>query len=190
MERWTSEDRDRLKQYKYVVEDDNIKIKEKISELLIKNKDIIHVLNNKELEELNSEPDEYIGVNIFPYYLISPTQYKSDNFICFTVGYRNLNRDNKLVKYLYITFNILCENKNIKEKDAGISRHDLLGALIKHQFNFTNYFGRKIMVISDEESVVDSKYNCRTIIFQQITDNNVIKNSDGVSKFINKEIHT
>ena len=46
------------------------------------------------------------------------------------------------------------------------------------------------MVISDEESVVDSKYNCRTIIFQQITDNNVIKNSDGVSKFINKEIHT
>ena len=85
MKKWTKEDSKRLSEYKYIVDDDNIKIKEKIKEKLIENEDIIHVLNNKELEESEAEPDEYIEKNIFPYYLISPTQYQSENFICFTV---------------------------------------------------------------------------------------------------------
>lgn len=188
--KWTKEDSKRLSEYKYVVEDDNIKVKEKIKEKLIENRDIIHVLNNKELEDSEATPDEYVGVNILPYYLISPTQTKTENFICFTAGYRDLNRYNKTVKYLHITFVILCETSNIIDKDTGISRHDLLGALVKHEFNYTNYFGRKIEVVSDEETVVDTKYNCRTIVFEQITDNNVAKSSNGMSKIINKEIHT
>ena len=166
MKEWTIEDSKRLASYKYIVDCDDIRIKEIIKQRLIANDDIIHVLDNKELQEQEAENDEYFGVNLLPYYMIQPTQTESQNFICFTVGYENqeqtfrrnaATKPNELVRHLHIVFVILCEQKNIKDRDTGIARHDLLAALIQNEFNYTNIFGRKIMLISDEESVVDNK---------------------------------
>lgn len=198
MKQWTKEDSKRLASLKYVTDNDNIRIKEIIKQKLLANDDIIHVLNNKKLQEEEAENDEYFGVNILPYYIISPTQTDSQNFICFTIGYENVERNftnssrtyNDLQRHLHIVFVILCEQKNIKDEDTGIARHDLLAALIQNEFNFTNYFGRKIKLISDDESLVDNKYACRTLVFSQVTDNNVTETQYGQpSKLINKEVH-
>lgn len=198
MKQWTKEDSKRLASLKYVTDNDNIRIKEIIKQKLLANDDIIHVLNNKKLQEEEAENDEYFGVNILPYYIISPTQADSQNFICFTIGYENVERNftnstrtyNDLQRHLHIVFVVLCEQKNIKDEDTGIARHDLLAALIQNEFNFTNYFGRKIELISDNETLVDNKYACRTLVFSQITDNNMTKTQYGQpSRLANKEIH-
>lgn len=199
MREWTKEDSKRLASLKYVTDNDNIRIKEIIKQKLLANDDIIHVLDNKELQEAEAENDEYFGVNILPYYHIMGTQTDSQNFICFTVGYENVERNftnssrmyNDLQRHLHVVFVVLCEQKNIKDKDTGIARHDLLAALIQNEFNFTNFFGRRIQLVSDEETVVDNKYLCRTLIFSQITDNNVTKTEYGKSsRIVTKEIHT
>lgn len=199
MREWTKEDSKRLASLKYVTDNDNIRIKEIIKQKLLANDDIIHVLDNKDLQEAEAENDEYFGVNILPYYHIMGTQTDSQNFVCFTVGYENVERNftnssrmyNDLQRHLHVVFVVLCEQKNIKDKDTGIARHDLLAALIQNEFNFTNFFGRRIQLVSDEETVVDNKYLCRTLIFSQITDNNVTKTEYGKSsRIVTKEIHT
>lgn len=197
MKKWNKEDSKRLASLKYVTDNDNIRIKEIIKQKLLENDDIIHVLNNKKLQSEEAENDEYFGVNIRPYYIIPETQTDVQNYICFTVGYENVERNftnssrmyNDLQKHLHVVFVILCEQKNIKDEDTGIARHDLLAALIQYQFNYSNFFGRTIQLISDNESVVDAKYLCRTLIFSQVTDNNVTKTQYGKpTRIANKEI--
>ena len=190
MKDWTKEDSKRLASYKYIVDNDNIRIKEIIKQKLINNDDIIHVLDNKELQEKEAENDEYLWVNIIPSYIIHPTQTDSQNFICYAVGYRDVNRYNDVVKELHITFYILCEQKNLKDRDTGIARHDLLAALIQNEFNYTNFFGRKLKLTQDEESVTDNDYVTRVLTFTQTTDNNITKTKYGSSTLnANKEIH-
>ena len=53
-------------------------------------------------------------------------------------------------------------------------------------FNWSSEFGSKIMLVSDVPSVVDNNYACRTLSFEQTTDNNVVKTTDGVPRLINK----
>lgn len=198
MKEWTKEDSKRLASLKYVTDNDNVRIKEIIKQRLIANDDIIHVLDNKELQEADADNDEYYGVNILPYYMLPESQIDSQNYICFTVGYENVERNftnssrmyNDLQRHLHIVFIILCEKKNIKEPDTGIPRHDLLAALIQNEFNYTNFFGRKLQLVSDEETVTDKNYPCRTLHFSMITDNNITKTTYGEpTKIINKEIH-
>ena len=199
MKEWTKEDSKRLASLKYVTDDDNIRIKEIIKQKLLANDDIIHVLDNKKLQDAEAENDEYFWENIFPFYLIPDAQTDSQNFICFTVGYENVERNftnssrmyNDLQRHLHIVFVILCEKKNLKDRDTGIARHDLLAALIQNEFNLTNYFGRRMLLVSDNETTVDSVYACRTLIFSQTTDNNVTKTQYGnPSRIVTKEIHT
>lgn len=198
MEQWTTEDSKRLASLKYVTDNDNIRIKEIIKQKLLANDDIIHVLDNEHLKQADAENDEYFWVNILPFYLIPDAQTDSQNYICFSVGYENVERNftnssrtyNDLQRHLHVVFVILCEKKNIKDRDTGISRHDLLAALIQNEFNFTNFFGRRIELISDNESTVDNNYLCRTLVFSQITDNNITKTQYGnPSRIVNKEIH-
>lgn len=190
MKEWTKEDSLRLASYKYIVDNDNVRIKQRIKEKLLANDDIIHVLDNKELQDAEAENDEYFGVNIRDSYILPETQTSSQNYICFTVGYRDIGRYNDLVKELHITFVVLCEQKNLKDRDTGIARHDLLGALIQNEFNYTNFFGRKLQLIQDEESVVDNNYQCRTLTFAMTTDNNATKTNYGKpTRIANKEVH-
>ena len=187
--KWTEQDTEWLRAFRNNVDYDGIKIKEQIKHKLLDNKYIIHVLNNKKLEDACASPDEYFGVNILPFYMISPTQTDVQNFICYTVGFREELRYNNAFKNLMVTFVILCEQKNIIDKETSLARTDLLAALIQDQFNYTNYFGNKIHIVRDEESVVDNDYAARTLIFEQVTDNNLVKTRNNVPQLMNKHTY-
>lgn len=181
----TDEDRKSLLFFKDNVDYDGIKVKEQVKKILLGNDLIIKVLDNEELEESEAEPDDYFGVNIRPYYLIPETQSNAKNFICYTVSNRSTYRKNDAFKPLQIIFYILCRQEDIIEKNTGIARHDLLAALIQQQFNFTTLIGGgRIELIEDIEGVTDSNYATRTLFFEQLTDNNLVKNG----RFINKDV--
>ena len=63
---WTQADVAALQEFTTTIDSDDIKCKEQIKKILLNNRFIIHVLNNKELEEVDAEPDEYYGINILP----------------------------------------------------------------------------------------------------------------------------
>lgn len=170
------------------VDSDDIRYKEIIKKSLIDNDLIIYLLNNKELEDSEADPSDYLGVNILPYFLIHPTQHNVQNFICYEIGFRELERYNSKMKQLQITFYILCEEKNNIEKRTGIARHDLIGALILDIFNWSNLFGGQIHCVSDMPSVTDNDYATRTIIFEQLTDNNLAKTRNGTAQIVPRTI--
>lgn len=177
-----------LRDLKTNVDSDNIHYKEIIKKNLINNDLIIYLLNNKELESIEADPSDYLGVNILPYYMIHPTQHNVQNFICYEVGFRELERYNSKMKLLQITFYILCEEKGNIEKATGIARHDLIGAVIMDIFNWSNLFGDQIYCVSDQPGVTDNDYAIRTIVFEQRTDNNLAKTRSGVARIMPRDI--
>lgn len=188
--KWTKEDTDYLLSFKDTTDNDDIKVKEKIKKVLLDNKHIVHVLNNQELEEADAEPEDYFGINIVPYYIMQPIQHKVNNYICYEVTCKEIDKYNSCVKELLIVFYILCEQNSINDAETGIARHDLLAALIQDQFNYTNYFGATIKLVSDIAGVVDGDFVSRTLTFQQSTDNNLVKTKNGRTRFANKDVVT
>ena len=182
-----------LLQFKDILDSDDIKVKEKIKKILLDNQLIIYALNNKDLEEEEAEPEDYYGVNILPYYMINPVQHNVQNYLCYEVRYdmaqsyqysKSHNSLNPTVKTLSIIFTILCHHRDLIDEETGIARHDLLAALVQDQFNWSSEFGSKIMLVSDVPSVVDNNYACRTLSFEQTTDNNIVKT---VPEYIDKD---
>ncbi len=186
---YTEEDKNYLRSFRNTLDYDGIKVKQQIKQALLENKHIIHVLNNKKLEEEEAEPDDYFGDNILPYYLIHPTQTSVKNFLTFQVNYTSIPQYNKLTKYLQIIFIVLCEQQNIIDKDTSLPRHDLLAALIQDQFNYTNICGQKIQLVSDRELVVDTNYAARELTFEQLTDNNLVRTRNGIPRLSNKDFY-
>lgn len=184
---WTDEDEQRLRAWRENIDNEDIRIKEKIKELLLDNKTLIHVLNNEELEKADAEPDEYYYVNILPYYIIYPTQTNVQNYVCYETNFERVSRYNNVMKYNQIVFTILCEQKNIVEESTGLARHDLIASLILDQFNWSNYFGQQIVCVSDKTSVSDNSYACRTLIFQSETPLNIIR-TENTTRVINNEV--
>ena len=109
---WTEKDRERLLIFKDRPDNDDIKVKEKIKQVLLDDKYILHALDNKELEPLveddGTNADAYYGINILPYYLVSPTQSSASAFICFETSFEKRRYDaNKERKNLNIIFYFL-----------------------------------------------------------------------------------
>ena len=171
----TNEQIQYLRDLKTYIDSDDIRYKEIIKKTLIENELILYLLNNKELEEADADPSDYLGINILPMYIIHPTQHNVQNYICYETEVRELERYNSNMKLQRVIFYVLCEEKNIIEKKTGIARHDLIAALLMNEFNWTNVFGGQIHCVSNIPSVVDNDYACRTLIFEQTTDNNLAK---------------
>lgn len=174
-----------LLKFKTNGDNDDIRFKEIIKEKLLNNEKLIYVLNNKELQAAEAEPDEYFGINIRPYYSVPGTQIDVQNYICYETSFDEVDRYNKIIKIGQVIFYILCEEKGIIEEHTGIARQDLLGALIIEEFNWSNYFGNQIRLVSDRPSVVDNHYPCRTLIFEGQFTNSISKTKDGSSMVIN-----
>ena len=69
----TQEQLQELRNYKTKMDDDNIRIKDIIRRTLIEDPLIIYLLNNKELEESDADPTDYLDVNVLSNYQIHPT---------------------------------------------------------------------------------------------------------------------
>lgn len=186
----TQEQLQELRDYKKLVDSDDIRFKEIIKKTLIENPLIIYLLNNKELENVGADPSDYLGINILPYYQIKPTQHNVQNYICYETETRELERYNSNMKLQRVIFYVLCEEKNNIEKKTGIARHDLIAAILINTFNWSNLFTNKIHIVSDIPSVVDNDYACRTLIFEMTTDNNLAKTVNGITAMNNRSIGT
>ena len=185
----TNEQIQYLRSLKQLPDSDDIRYKEIIKKTLIENPYIIYLLNNKELEDSDADPSDYLGVNIFPFYMIDPTQHNVQNFICFDTEVRELDRYNSKMKQQRIIFYILCEEKNNIEKATGIARHDLIASVILDMFNWSNLFTEQVHCVSNIASVVDNDYACRTIVFEQYTDNNLAKTRNGATRMNLREFN-
>lgn len=190
MMKWTEADTEYLRNIRSEIDSDDIKIKEQIKRKLVDNKYIIHVLNNKEFIEKQAEPDDYFGINILPFFVITPSQSNVQNFICFETDYNELKRHNDAMKYQNITFTVMCHERTNVDEETGLARHDLLSALIIREFNYTNIFGGKVMLVTNKPGVVDGHYPCRTLIFEQLTDNLLTKTYNKTPRLANKDIVT
>lgn len=182
---WTPEDTEDLRNLRNYLDSDNIKLKQQIKQKLLSDKFLIHVLNNKELEESDAEPSDYFGVNILSYYMIPETQTDVQNFICFETS--TDMRYGSAMKNQMIIFYILCDDKNAIDKDTSLPRHDLLAALIQRLFNYDRFMGGRFQLVSDVPSITDTHYLTRTMKFLQVTDNNLVKTINGKPKIINKD---
>lgn len=154
------------------VNDDIVEMKRLIKQKLIDDPDILEALNNKEIP-LDSS-DEFLDNNIYGFIRVPKAQDTVRNFICFTVDDIEEHRYNEVMKVQYIQFHAICHLDDMKT-EYGIDRHDLLGFLIRSDFNWTNIFGLQFKLIENKESAVDSDYYCRTLVFKAVKPNHLNK---------------
>ena len=177
-----------LRSYRTIIDSDNIRIKNMIKNKLESNPYIKYALNHvKHDDDYDEDDDDNITSNILPYYAVFDTQTEVDNFLCFETSYDELQRHNGTFKLQQIIFYVLCHSRSVNDSTLGMARHDLISALLKDQFDYTDIFGMKIHCVSDKPGLVDSRYVSRTIVFEAITDNNIVKTVNGVPRLINKQ---
>lgn len=180
-------------------DDESIRYKEKIKQNLLRCPELLYALHEEDLEaelycedengklilnideetgELLGEVDGYFGENsnIRPYLFIPETQTHIKHYVCYQVMFDELPRYNDTQKYTQITFTIFVNGEDREDKLTGIPRHDLIASIIRERFNWSNIFGMQTHIISSKESVTDSNYIVRTLVFQ-ITDTNGITNT-------------
>ena len=162
-----------LRRYRNEPDEVDVRYKQIIKKKLLANHKLIYLLHNKELEDEEAEADEYLNINILPYYIIAPTQTNVKNFICFETSMENVSRGNSVMKIQQIIFYILCHKADIDVKELSSPRHDLLAAEIINMFQGCNDFGTQLKLMSDKPSTTDNDYATRTLIFTQLTTNSI-----------------
>lgn len=150
------------------IDDDIVRKKRLIEQILYSDPDIIEILDNPELDP--SCPEDYVNKNIFGFLRIPGTQDESKNFITFTVDDMERSPNNKVMKNQYIQF-VVFVHKDLIDTKYGMYRHDLLGYLIRDIFNLSNKLGPQMELIYNREGVTDSDYHTRTLRFELVDDN-------------------
>lgn len=175
-----------LKSYRTIVDSDDIRIKNIVKNKLQENPYIQYVLNHGKDMDFDEEDDDFNAKNILPYYAVFDTQTEVDNYICIETSYDELMRYNKAFKYQQLIFYVMCHSRSVNDEILGMAKHDLLAALILDTFDYTNFFGSKIHCVSNKPGLVDSRYVSRTLIFENISDNNLARTVEGEPRLINK----
>lgn len=150
------------------VDDDIVRKKRLIEQILYSDEDIVEVLDNPDIDP--EAPEDLVYENIFPFLRIPGTQDVSKNFITFTVDDTERIPSNTVMKTQTVQFVIFIHKGNIETK-YGMARHDLLGYLIRDIFNLSNKLGPQMELVSNREGVTDADYHTRTLRFELIDDN-------------------
>lgn len=146
--------------------------KQIILEDIYKDKDIIEILNNQDLVNKNAPPEDYHNVNIYSYLKIPDAQSTVKNFICFEVNDIEISYSNKIMITKQIIFRTISHKDDV-ETTLGIDRQDLLGALIKERFQWSNILGTRLVKTYDAGKVAENGYYYRNMYFQQIAPNDI-----------------
>lgn len=150
------------------IDDDIIRKKRLIEQILYSDEDIVEILDNPSIDP--EVPEDLVYKNIFPFLRIPGTQDVSKNFITFTVDDTDRIPSNSVMKTQTVQFVIFVHKDNIETK-YGMARHDLLGYLIRDIFNLSNKLGPQMELQSSREGVTDTDYHTRTLRFELIDDN-------------------
>lgn len=169
------------------VNDDIIEMKRLIKQKILSDPDILEALNNPEIEidmdgftgfddpDLDwSGPDEFLDNNIYDFIRVPKIQDTVRNFICFTVDDIEENRWNEVMKTQYIQVYCICHLDDMKT-EYGMSRHDLLGYLIRERINWSNIFGLQFKLVYNQEKPMDSDYYSRILKFEATKPNHLNK---------------
>ena len=73
---------------------------------------------------------------------------------------------------MYYIFNVYVHQDNI-DTPYGMSRHDLLGYLIRDIFNYSNFMGNQLELKSDTPGIMDEYSSSRSLIFKTNTTNSL-----------------
>ena len=150
------------------VDDDIIRKKRLIEEILYTDEDIIEILDNPNLSP--DTPEDYVGENIFGFLRVPGVQDVSKNFITFTVDDMGRMPSNPVMKSQYVQFVVFVHKDLVKTK-YGMARHDLLSYLIRDIFHLSNKLGPQMELVSNREGITDTDFYTRTLKFELIDDN-------------------
>lgn len=195
----------KLRLYTKTPDNDTIRYKKKIEQLLIGCPELLYAINEHDLEselfdddgninwdsetgEPLGEWDRYFGsnANIRPFLFIPETQPKVKNFICYKIGFNEVPRYNKVERYMQVVFYIYVHGDNRIDKLTGIPRHDLIAAILQEKINWTNLFGTQCQIVSDQENMTDTNYIYRTFTLQNTMPNSITQTTNGATTIINK----
>lgn len=186
---------DKFNAYAETCDDDVIRFKEKIKDALLKCPEILYALNWNELEDQLFNPDgslnedgewdRYYGTAIRPYMIFPDTVTDARNYLCFTVHFEEVPKYNKKEYYYQVSFVVLCYSTNVLDRDSGLPRHDLVGAILRERFNWSNIFGTQCHLISNNERTTDNNFLTRTLIFQGTLPNSIVQTMNGNTQTIN-----
>lgn len=201
----------KLRAYKESPDDDVILYKQKIKNALLSNPCLLYSLNDKKLEselfdkngninwewnedtkqyEPLGEWDRYFGgtSNIRPYLFIPDTQTEVKHYICYQVSFDEMPRYQDTLKYTNVTFTIFVHGNDRNDKLTGIPRHDLIASIIRERFNWSNIFGMQTHLVSSKESTTDNNYIVRTLVFQVVDTNGIVKTTNGITSTNNYQL--
>jgi len=153
------------------VDDDIIRKKRIIEQMLYSDPDIVEVINDPDIDP--SCPEELLYKSIWPFIRIPGVQDKSKNYITFSISDMGLSPRNEVMKNQYIQF-VIFVHKDLAKTNFGMARHDCLGYLIRDIFNLSDKLGAQLNLVSNAEGATDTDYLTRTLKFE-IVDNNSTK---------------
>jgi len=188
----------KLRAYTTSPDDDNIRIKDKIKNELLKCPELLYALGNDELEcELFNEDgtinedgewDRYFGLTgtIRPFIAFPDTQTDMKNYLCYTTSFEESTRytttkKNTLFRSMLIEFDVFCYNVNNFDYSVGIPRHDLVSGILRERFNWSNLFGTEVRLIINKEMTTDNNYSLRRLVFKAEMFNGIV-NTDSNSR--------
>lgn len=188
----------KLRNYFSTPDDDNIVLKNRIKEVLLNSPELLYALHDPKLEDelfdtdgnlrTDGEWDAYYGENshIRPYLFLPDTQTEVSNYICYQTSFSNVSTYSSAEKQYIVTFNIFVHGKDRMDKLTGIPRHDLIASIIRELIAWSGIIYSSAIPISDKESITDTNYITRTIQYQALIPNSLVKTGNGFTYFTNK----
>lgn len=194
----------KMRAYAETPDDDVIRIKEQIHNLLLHCPELLYALNDKDLEselfnedgnlnvDENGEPlgewENYFGENslIRPFIFFPETQTDSKSYVCYQVSTDELPRYNSTEKYLLVTFTIFVNGLNKMDNLTRIPRHDLIASIIREKFGWIGLEVSTSTPTSNKESITDNNFLVRTLQYQMILPNDLVTTKNGVTAYKNK----
>lgn len=165
------------------IPDDRILRKDTVKSILLGDSDLLHYLNNQELEDLG-DPEKYFQNNILDYLYISPNPYKDThvqdivkNFICYdiddvTTSYNQSRLRNPSMKNQVLTIMVIVHRSDIITSE-GFNRLDILSYIIDDLFSWSNALDLQLEKFSNYYETYDSYYYTRSIKFHLEVPNSI-----------------
>lgn len=165
---------------------DNIRIKNIIKRKILDNGDILYLLN---AAEAYSESEAYFGNYVLPYCIVDGANEVVHNYLCFETSFTEIPQSNAICKRFQIIFYICISKNEVIHPESGIARHDLISMLLERDFNWSEAFGIKCVLVQDKAGTTDLNYVTRTLVFELELPNGLSKTNlaSGESFYCNSD---